>query len=70
MAQERINEIRELLFHLEKKIKPLEWDSSRSQINEFKQKQLEKLREEHKSLSSELAQLESPIEESNLKESL
>lgn len=58
MSQERISEIRELLFHLERKIKPLEWDSSRNQINEFKQKTLELLKEEHVNLNEELRRLE------------
>jgi len=50
-------EIRELLFQLERKIKPLEWDLSRNQINEFKKQQLGKLKEEHISLSNELKEL-------------
>ncbi len=58
MSQERISELRELLFNLERKIKPLEWDSSRNQINEFKQKTLEALRVEHSTLFEELKGLE------------
>ncbi|MBT3836136.1 hypothetical protein HOD05_04110 [Candidatus Woesearchaeota archaeon] len=54
MTKERILEIRELLFHLERKIKPLEWDASRNQINQFKKKQLVALREQHGTLSEEL----------------
>ena len=38
MSPESISEVRELLFNLERKIKPLEWDNSRNQINEFKKK--------------------------------
>jgi hypothetical protein len=60
MSQERISEIKELLFNLDKKIKPLEWDSGRNQINEFKKVQLGKLREEHSTLSEELNGLEQP----------
>lgn len=58
MSPARISEIRELLFNLERKIKPLEWDESRDQINEFKKLQLVKLREEHKTLTDELNELE------------
>ena len=58
MSQERISELRELLFGLERKIKPLEWDSSRNQINEFKKKTLENLQGEHSALLQELNGLE------------
>ncbi len=57
MSQERILEIRELLVDLERKIRPLEWDSGRNQINEFKKIQLGKLKEEHSTLSDELSSL-------------
>ena len=58
MSQERMSELRELLFNLERKIKPLEWDASRNQINEFKRLTLEKLKEEHSTLANELIALE------------
>ena len=58
MSQERISELRELLFNLERKIKPLEWDAGRNQINEFKKLTLEKLKEEHSTLLEELQGLE------------
>ena len=58
MSQERISELREALFHMEKKIKPLEWDANRNQINEFKRQQLEKLKGEFVSLQEELKKLE------------
>ena len=58
MSKERISEIQELLFNLDRKIKPLEWDSSRNQINEFKQKTLEALKTEHTTLTEELSKLE------------
>ncbi len=58
MSQERIAELRELLFQMERKIKPLEWDASRNQINEFKRQQLGKLKEEFTALKSELQELE------------
>jgi hypothetical protein len=57
MSQERILEIRGLLYDLDKRIRPLEWDSSRNQINEFKKIQLGKLKEEHSTLSEELNSL-------------
>ena len=58
MAQERITELKELLFQLERKIKPLEWDAGRNQINEYKKVQLEQLKEQHQTLSSELESLQ------------
>ncbi|PIZ51517.1 hypothetical protein COY27_03405 [Candidatus Woesearchaeota archaeon CG_4_10_14_0_2_um_filter_33_13] len=58
MSPERISELRELLFNLERKIKPLEWDDSRNQINEFKKKTLVTLRVEHQTLTQELNELE------------
>ena len=58
MSQERINELRELLFNLERKIKPLEWDLSRNQINEFKKVTLEKLKTEQATFLEELQGLE------------
>ncbi len=58
MSPERISEVREMLFNLERKIKPLEWDDSRNQINEYKKKTLVALREEHSKLSEELMNLE------------
>ena len=57
MAEERLAELRKLLYGLERKIKPLEWDSSRNQINEFKKLELERLRKEHQTLKEELQQL-------------
>ena len=50
-------ELRELLFQLDRKIKPLEWDSSRNQINEFKKEQLKKLKEEHSTYLEEFNEL-------------
>ena len=47
-------ELRKLLYGLERKIKPLEWDSSRNQINEFKKLELERLKREQKTLHGEL----------------
>lgn len=53
-----MSEIRERLFNLERKIKPLEWDSGRNQINEFKKQELGRLKEEHVALATELEELE------------
>ncbi len=58
MSQERLSELRELLFQLERKIAPLEWDVSRNQINEFKKMVLEKLKQEHSTFVQELHELE------------
>jgi hypothetical protein len=58
MTKERASELRELLFNLEKRIAPLEWDFNRNQINEFKKVELGRLREEHKTLLQELSDLE------------
>lgn len=58
MSQERVSELKELLFALERRIRPLEWDSSRNQINDFKKVQLGKLKEEFSTLQNELQQLE------------
>ena len=60
MSQERMTEIRMLLFDLDRKIKPLEWDSSRNQINEFKKKTLETLKTEQTTLEQELNGLLQP----------
>ena len=58
MSEEKIGQLREHLFQLERRIKPLEWDSSRNQINEFKKQQLVKLKEEFNTLQQELSGLE------------
>lgn len=59
MSKERILELQEQLFQLERRIRPLEWDSGRNQINEFKKVQLGKLKTEHETLLRELKDLES-----------
>lgn len=51
-------ELRELLFNLERRIKPLEWDAARNQINEFKKQELGRLKEEFVTLRTELSLLE------------
>lgn len=58
MSQERVSELKGLLFNLEQRMRPLEWDASRHQINDFKKVQLGKLKEEFSTLQNELQQLE------------
>ncbi|MEK6937803.1 MAG: hypothetical protein AABX04_02035 [Nanoarchaeota archaeon] len=58
MSKERIEELREQLFQLERRIRPLEWDSSRNQINEYKKVQLGQLKVEQETLNKELNELE------------
>lgn len=60
MTGERIAEIRVTLLKLEKRIRQLEWDSSRNQINEYKKQELVKLKKEHELLVNELKELEQP----------
>lgn len=66
MAEERLAELRKLLFGLERKIKPLEWDSTRNQINEFKKLELERMRKEHTTLSEELKSIAQSTAENKL----
>ncbi|MBI4983427.1 hypothetical protein HZC32_02185 [Candidatus Woesearchaeota archaeon] len=58
MSKERILELREMLFNLERRIRPLEWDACRNQINEFKRMELERLKREKETLQKELQELE------------
>ena len=58
MADSRLSELQDRIFEIERKIKPLEWDLSRNQINEFKKTTLGKLKEECTLLKGELAGLE------------
>lgn len=63
MTKERISELRDQLFHLERTIRPLEWDAGRNQINEYKKLELGRLKEQQRTLQEELVQLETaPIE--------
>ncbi|MDO8656539.1 MAG: hypothetical protein Q7K45_04830 [Nanoarchaeota archaeon] len=57
MSQERLSELRELMFNLERRIAPLEWDANRNQINEFKKTTLDKLKLEHTTLQNEFKEL-------------
>jgi len=61
MSQEKIIELRERLFYLERKIAPLEWDAGRKQINAYKRLELERLKKEHQLLKDELERLLQPI---------
>ena len=54
MSQERIVELKEQLVRLERRMKPLEWDLNRNQINEFRQKEFLRLKEEHAACVKEL----------------
>ena len=58
MSEERMVQLREQVFQLERQIRPLEWDAGRNQINEFKKQQLVKLKEEFNTLTQELHGLE------------
>ncbi|MDP3698077.1 MAG: hypothetical protein Q8R47_00670 [Nanoarchaeota archaeon] len=58
MSEEKVIQLREQLFQLERRIRPLEWDAGRNQINEFKKQQLEKLKVEFTTLQQELHGLE------------
>lgn len=58
MSEERMAQLREQLFQLERRIRPLEWDAGRNQINEFKKQQLVKLKENLTTLQQELLGLE------------
>ncbi len=58
MSKERLSEVREMLFTLERRLKPLEWDASRNQINEFKKIEMQRLQQEHRTLLQELKELE------------
>ncbi|MBS3170026.1 hypothetical protein J4210_06090 [Candidatus Woesearchaeota archaeon] len=60
MTQNKIGEVRELLFQIERRMRPLEWDLNRNQINEFKKKELARLKEQHNQLQHELTQLIQP----------
>ena len=63
MSKERITELKELLVNLEKRMRPLEWDASRNQINEYRKQQLGQLKGELENLKQELTTLETPPEQ-------
>jgi len=57
MSKERVVEIKDLLLGLERRIRPLQWDSDRNQINEFQKQKLERLCGERETLTRELSRL-------------
>ncbi len=61
MIPERLSEVRELLFKLERKMRPLEWDLNRNQINEFKKQELSRLKENYVQLQNEFTSLQAEI---------
>tara|TARA_Y100000310_G_C20129029_1_gene555005 strand:- start:269 stop:463 length:195 start_codon:yes stop_codon:yes gene_type:complete len=63
MSNERISEIKELLVGLERRIRPLEWDNNRNQINEFRKQQLGQLTHERETLTNELTTLQKTDEQ-------
>jgi hypothetical protein len=63
MTDERIIELKELIWNLERRIRPLNWDAGRNQINEYKKQELAKLQTEHGVLEQELQELERKSEE-------
>ncbi len=58
MSKERRQELQEQLYKLERRLRPLEWDANRNQINEFKKAELARLLLEQTSLTSQLKELE------------
>ena len=58
MSQEQKMELKKHLTQLERRLRPLEWDFNRNQINEFRQKELERLKKEHTQCLEELNGLE------------
>ncbi|MBI2668455.1 hypothetical protein HYX14_01300 [Candidatus Woesearchaeota archaeon] len=58
MSEQRTQEIKDRLFQLDRKIRPLEWDATRNQINDFKRQDLQRLKDEHKILTDELLGLQ------------
>ncbi len=58
MTKKELVVLTEQLLALERRIKPLEWDFSRNQINEFRRQQLERLQAEHTSLKEKITELQ------------
>jgi hypothetical protein len=54
MSKERISELHQELTALDRRIKPLEWDANRNQINDFRKSQLKQLQEKQGTLQEEL----------------
>ncbi|MEK6950470.1 MAG: hypothetical protein AABX13_01980 [Nanoarchaeota archaeon] len=70
MSTERRQELQEQLYQLERRIRPLEWDANRNQINEFKKAELARLLVEQASLANELKSLEQAQAAENQAQSL
>ncbi len=62
MSKQEIAEIQGKLFTLERKIRPLEWDNSRNQINEYRKKHLQQLQVDQENLKKRLNELLQPSE--------
>ncbi len=58
MSQERVLQLKERLTQLERRIRPLEWDFNRNQINEYRQQEFQRLKEEHTQCLNELHELQ------------
>ena len=58
MYKERISELHQELTALDRRIKPLEWDANRNQINDFRKSQLKQLQEKQGTLQEELNRLQ------------
>ena len=54
MADERLTQVRERLISIERKLRPLEWDANRNQINGYRKQEFEKLKQEQTVLQEEL----------------
>jgi len=59
---EELQQLKEELYQLENKMRTLEWDYNRAQINPYKKQVFEGLRKEKEQLVSKIQQLE-PLEE-------
>jgi len=57
MANEQLIQVRERLVVVERKLRPLEWDATRNQINDYKKQELAKLRLEQTTLQEELKRI-------------
>ncbi len=57
MADEQLIQVRERLVVVERKLRPLEWDATRNQINDYKKQELAKLRLEQTTLQEELKRI-------------
>ncbi|MBT5739890.1 hypothetical protein HOI26_02205 [Candidatus Woesearchaeota archaeon] len=49
-----LNELKRSMLTLERQIKPLEYDSSRNQIHDYKRAQLKKMKDDYVALKQQL----------------